>query len=98
MKTVATIKPLCYLLTGISYKTACETCNWIYTYNKIKKKDELHLLVSYKAKFNISPALVNKQLADLKSHKTVKKASYKDVLEDSGETYVGRLLRKRGTL
>lgn len=36
MKTVATIKPICFLATGITYKTACETCNWIYTYNKFK--------------------------------------------------------------
>ena len=38
MKTVATIKPICYLATGISYKSACASCNWIYTYNKIKSK------------------------------------------------------------
>ena len=37
MKTAATIKPLCYLVTGMNYKTACETCNWIYTFNKFKK-------------------------------------------------------------
>ncbi len=36
MKTAATIKPICYLATGIPYKSACESCNWIYTYNKIK--------------------------------------------------------------
>lgn len=53
---------------------------------------------TYKAKFNISPALVNKQLSDLKSHKVTRKATYKDTLEDMGETYVGRLLRKRGTV
>lgn len=43
MKTVATIKPLCYITTGISYKRACESCNWIYTFRKIKnlcKKEE----------------------------------------------------------
>lgn len=38
MKTVATIKPICYLATGIPYKSACTSCNWIYTYNKIKSK------------------------------------------------------------
>lgn len=36
MKTVATIKPLCYITTGISYQKACESCNWIYTFRKIK--------------------------------------------------------------
>lgn len=36
MKTVATIKPLCYIFTGIPYKNACETCNWIFTYRNIK--------------------------------------------------------------
>ncbi len=38
MKTVATIKPICFLATGIPYKTACKSCNWVYTYNKIKSK------------------------------------------------------------
>ncbi len=36
MKTVATIKPICYLATGMSYRTACDTCNWIYTYRWIR--------------------------------------------------------------
>ena len=43
MKTVATIKPLCYITTGITYKKACESCNWVYTFNKLKnlrKKEE----------------------------------------------------------
>ena len=35
MKTVATIKPICYIATGMPYKTACETCNWVYTYRLI---------------------------------------------------------------
>lgn len=38
MKTVATIKPICYLATGMTYDTACSTCNWVYTYRKRKKK------------------------------------------------------------
>ncbi len=38
MKTVATIKPICYLATGIPFHTACKTCNWIYTYKKIVKR------------------------------------------------------------
>lgn len=38
MKTVATIKPLCYIATGIPYKSACASCNWIYTYNKIRSR------------------------------------------------------------
>ena len=37
MKTVATIKPLCFLLTGIPYEKACKSCNWIYTINKQAK-------------------------------------------------------------
>lgn len=36
MKTVATIRPLCYIVTGLPYKTACQTCNWIFTYRNIK--------------------------------------------------------------
>lgn len=38
MKTVATIKPLCFLATGMTYREACESCNWVYTYRKIKAK------------------------------------------------------------
>ena len=37
MKTIATIKPLCFFVTGISFKEACSTCNWIYTYRWIKE-------------------------------------------------------------
>ena len=37
MKTVTTIKPICYLASGMTYEAACKTCNWVYTYNKIKK-------------------------------------------------------------
>lgn len=39
MKTVATIKPICFIATGMSYQNACESCNWIYTYSKIKEKN-----------------------------------------------------------
>lgn len=38
LKTVATVKPLCFIATGIPYKTACGSCNWIYTYRWIKAK------------------------------------------------------------
>lgn len=34
VKTLATIKPLCFLFTGLSYKEACRTCNWVYTFQK----------------------------------------------------------------
>lgn len=37
MKTVASIKPLCFLATGMSYADACDSCNWIYTYRKMKR-------------------------------------------------------------
>lgn len=40
MKTVATIKPLCFLATGMTYEMACRSCNWIYTYYKIREKIE----------------------------------------------------------
>ncbi len=36
MKTVATIKPICYISTGMSYKAACASCNWVFTYRWIK--------------------------------------------------------------
>ena len=38
MKTVASIKPLCYLATGMSYQKACDSCNWVYTFRKLKNK------------------------------------------------------------
>ena len=34
VKTAATVKPLCFLFTGLSYKEACATCNWVYTFRK----------------------------------------------------------------
>ena len=37
LKTVASIKPICYLATGMSYQTASNSCNWIYTYRWIKR-------------------------------------------------------------
>ncbi len=37
MKTVATVKPLCFIATGIPYAEACKTCNWIYTYRWLKE-------------------------------------------------------------
>lgn len=35
-KTIATIKPLCYIFTGIPYSAACESCNWISTYKRTR--------------------------------------------------------------
>ena len=36
IKTLATIRPICYLFTGMSWKAACESCNWVYTYRLIR--------------------------------------------------------------
>ena len=36
MKTVTTIKPLCYLSSGMSYADACKSCNWVYTVRWIR--------------------------------------------------------------
>lgn len=36
MKTVATIKPICYLATGMPYRVACDRCNWVYTFRWIR--------------------------------------------------------------
>jgi len=36
IKTLATIKPLCYIFTGMSYSEACQCCNWVYTFRLIK--------------------------------------------------------------
>ena len=53
---------------------------------------------TYKAKFNISSALVAKQVTELKAKKTPKIPSYADIFEDAGKTRLGLILRKRGTL
>ncbi|WMJ24409.1 acyltransferase [Paludicola sp. MB14-C6] len=34
--TLATIKPLCYIFTGVKYDVACKTCNWIFLLRKLK--------------------------------------------------------------
>ena len=36
-KTLATVKPICFLFTGLSYKEACRTCNWVCTFRKNKE-------------------------------------------------------------
>lgn len=38
LKTVSTVKPLCYLFTGMTYREACESCNWIFTYRRLRGK------------------------------------------------------------
>lgn len=38
MKTAATVKPLCYPITGLPWSAACERCNWVYTWRKIKNR------------------------------------------------------------
>lgn len=40
LKTLATVRPLCYLATGMSYREACQSCNWVYTVKKMKEKHE----------------------------------------------------------
>ena len=35
-KTLATIKPLCFLCVGLPYAQACRTCNWVYTFRNLK--------------------------------------------------------------
>lgn len=36
VKTAASIKPLCYLLTGMPYQDACRSCNWVCTCRNVK--------------------------------------------------------------
>ena len=38
LKTVATVKPICYLATGMRYEKACESCNWVYTVRRLREK------------------------------------------------------------
>lgn len=37
-KTLASIKPLCYITTGLRFDAACESCNWQWTVRKLKSK------------------------------------------------------------
>lgn len=39
-KTVATVKPLCYLATGKTYAEACRSCNWVYTFRRLRGRTE----------------------------------------------------------
>ena len=38
VKTAASIKPLCYLATGMRYEDACRSCNWQYTFRVLRDK------------------------------------------------------------
>ena len=33
-KTLASIRPLCFLFTGLRYKNASESCNWLYSFRR----------------------------------------------------------------
>lgn len=35
-KTVATVRPLCYLATGKTYAEACRSCSWVYTFRRLR--------------------------------------------------------------
>ena len=37
VKTAASIKPLCYIVNGISFEDACVSCNWQYTVKRIRE-------------------------------------------------------------
>ena len=37
-KTLASIRPLCYLFTGMPFEKACESCNWQWSVRKWKTK------------------------------------------------------------
>ena len=37
-KTVATVRPLCYLATGKTYAEACRSCNWVYTFRRLRRR------------------------------------------------------------
>lgn len=41
VKTAATIKPICYLATGMTFSQASHSCNWIYFFNNVKDAYEL---------------------------------------------------------
>ena len=35
-KTLATIRPLCFLFTGLRFEAASESCNWIYSFRRLR--------------------------------------------------------------
>ena len=37
-KTLASIRPLCYVLTGMSFDRACKSCNWQWTARRLRAK------------------------------------------------------------
>lgn len=37
-KTAASIRPLCFPLTGLTYQDACRSCNWQYTLHRIRSR------------------------------------------------------------
>lgn len=41
VKTAATVKPVCYLATGLTFSESCHSCNWIYSFNNIKSTYEI---------------------------------------------------------
>ena len=38
VKTLATVRPLCFVCTGLRYDEACQSCNWIYTVRTLRRK------------------------------------------------------------
>lgn len=42
VKTAASIKPLCYPVTGMRYADACRTCNWQYTFRALRNRPSAH--------------------------------------------------------
>lgn len=39
MKTAASVKPCCYLVTGMTYRDACGSCNWQYTFRTLRERN-----------------------------------------------------------
>jgi surface polysaccharide O-acyltransferase-like enzyme len=37
-KTFASIRPLCYVFTGMKYDEACRTCNWQHTASRLRRR------------------------------------------------------------
>lgn len=43
-KTVATVKPLCYLATGMKFDDACRKCNWVATFRRLRRRSRKNLI------------------------------------------------------
>ena len=40
LKTAASLRPLCYAATGLSYREASASCSWVYSFKRLRQRDK----------------------------------------------------------